>query len=208
MGNCPAGRNLAFALHAPVGCELGRCGPRGRGVHDVILSASMLVLSDSVIPGCPRGGWARCSAVWLILRVPPAQGGLPPRPPPSAMDQEAILEEKARKWQSLQSKRYGDKRKFGCVPGAAPRRGAAERAPSYPGHAALGDCLQLRRGRRGFPGAAAHLVWRGAGMWRRRRRTFRLSTSGKLSRTMATWCAALPRAAPRRACRARSGRAG
>ncbi|EKX45108.1 hypothetical protein GUITHDRAFT_87243 [Guillardia theta CCMP2712] len=31
------------------------------------------------------------------------------------MDQERILEEKARKWQSLQSKRYGDKRKFGYV---------------------------------------------------------------------------------------------
>eukprot|EP00960_Hanusia_phi_P011054 324320-Hanusia_phi.AAC.7 len=45
-----------------------------------------------------------------------------PRPPHAshsqqdlAMDQERILEEKARKWQSLQSKRYGDKRKFGYV---------------------------------------------------------------------------------------------
>ena len=36
-------------------------------------------------------------------------------PQPTADDQERILEEKARKWQSLQSKRYGDKRKFGYV---------------------------------------------------------------------------------------------
>jgi pre-mRNA-processing factor 8 len=44
---------------------------------------------------------------------PPPPPGLPPQP--TADDQERILEEKARKWQSLQSKRYGDKRKFGYV---------------------------------------------------------------------------------------------
>lgn len=43
---------------------------------------------------------------------------MPPRPPPpqlSQQDQEALLEEKARKWAQLNSKRYGDKRKFGYV---------------------------------------------------------------------------------------------
>ena len=34
---------------------------------------------------------------------------------PAVDDHERIMEEKARKWQSLQSKRYGDKRKFGYV---------------------------------------------------------------------------------------------
>lgn len=44
----------------------------------------------------------------------------PPPPPPQApaeteADAEARLEEKARKWQQLNSKRYSDKRKFGFV---------------------------------------------------------------------------------------------
>ena len=51
--------------------------------------------------------------------VPAPQGmGFPPPGQPPANDadaQERMLEEKARKWQSLQSKRYGDKRKFGYV---------------------------------------------------------------------------------------------
>jgi hypothetical protein len=51
---------------------------------------------------------------------PGTTGG--PAPPPgqpsygtSAADQEAQLVEKARKWHQLNSKRYGDKRKFGFV---------------------------------------------------------------------------------------------
>jgi len=43
----------------------------------------------------------------------PPPPGMPPQP--TAESQERMLEEKARKWQSLQSKRYGDKRKFGYV---------------------------------------------------------------------------------------------
>eukprot|EP00898_Chlorokybus_atmophyticus_P000280 jgi/Chlat1/1252/Chrsp115S01693 len=48
---------------------------------------------------------------------PPTGMGTPPLPPGSAYDpaKEAFLEEKARKWQQLNSKRYGDKRKFGYV---------------------------------------------------------------------------------------------
>eukprot|EP00286_Rhodomonas_abbreviata_P014338 CAMPEP_0181321322 /NCGR_PEP_ID=MMETSP1101-20121128/18616_1 /TAXON_ID=46948 /ORGANISM="Rhodomonas abbreviata, Strain Caron Lab Isolate" /LENGTH=2399 /DNA_ID=CAMNT_0023429127 /DNA_START=170 /DNA_END=7369 /DNA_ORIENTATION=+ len=45
----------------------------------------------------------------------PPQAAPPPPAAPPVVDQERILEEKARKWQSLQSKRYGDKRKFGYV---------------------------------------------------------------------------------------------
>lgn len=41
----------------------------------------------------------------------------PPPPPPSytVLPTEAQLEEKARKWMQLNSKRYSDKRKFGFV---------------------------------------------------------------------------------------------
>lgn len=52
---------------------------------------------------------------------PPGTTGGPAPPPgqpsygPSAADQEAQLVEKARKWHQLNSKRYGDKRKFGFV---------------------------------------------------------------------------------------------
>jgi pre-mRNA-processing factor 8 len=57
---------------------------------------------------------------------PPGTAGaaapLPPPPPPPAAAQplgpaelEAQLVEKARKWHQLNSKRYGDKRKFGFV---------------------------------------------------------------------------------------------
>ncbi|KAK7402340.1 hypothetical protein VNO78_14536 [Psophocarpus tetragonolobus] len=49
----------------------------------------------------------------------PSYTVLPPPPPPAPMeteaDAEARLEEKARKWQQLNSKRYSDKRKFGFV---------------------------------------------------------------------------------------------
>ncbi|BAT91503.1 pre-mRNA-processing-splicing factor 8A [Vigna umbellata] len=50
----------------------------------------------------------------------PSYTVLPPPPPPPApmeteADAEARLEEKARKWQQLNSKRYSDKRKFGFV---------------------------------------------------------------------------------------------
>lgn len=52
--------------------------------------------------------------------------GMPPPPPPPAVqpsysippspaELEAMLVEKARKWHQLNSKRYGDKRKFGFV---------------------------------------------------------------------------------------------
>ncbi|PRQ50616.1 putative JAB1/MPN/MOV34 metalloenzyme domain, ribonuclease H-like domain, PRO8NT [Rosa chinensis] len=57
--------------------------------------------------------------------VPPGTGGSSIPPPPAAQpsytvlpppaDAEAVLEEKARKWQQLNSKRYSDKRKFGFV---------------------------------------------------------------------------------------------
>ncbi|KAK4747215.1 hypothetical protein SAY87_026252 [Trapa incisa] len=57
--------------------------------------------------------------------APPGTGGSmippPPAPQPSytaiptPQEAEAILEEKARKWMQLNSKRYGDKRKFGFV---------------------------------------------------------------------------------------------
>lgn len=46
-----------------------------------------------------------------------ATGAGPPLPPPSytVLPTEAQLEEKARKWMQLNSKRYSDKRKFGFV---------------------------------------------------------------------------------------------
>lgn len=59
--------------------------------------------------------------------APPGTGGaggsIPPPPAaqpsytvlPSPAEAEARLEEKARKWMQLNSKRYGDKRKFGFV---------------------------------------------------------------------------------------------
>lgn len=57
--------------------------------------------------------------------APPGTGGSmippPPAPQPSYTvlptpeEAEALLEEKARKWMQLNSKRYGDKRKFGFV---------------------------------------------------------------------------------------------
>lgn len=57
--------------------------------------------------------------------APPGTGGSSIPPPPAAQpsytvlpspaDAEARLEEKARKWQQLNSKRYSDKRKFGFV---------------------------------------------------------------------------------------------
>lgn len=63
--------------------------------------------------------------------VPPGTGGpsIPPPPapaqpsytvlapqiPPTQAEAEAKLEEKARKWQQLNTKRYSDKRKFGFV---------------------------------------------------------------------------------------------
>lgn len=57
---------------------------------------------------------------------PPAPGTQPLAPPPmapppgvtpisAAADAEARLEEKARKWMQLNTKRYGEKRKFGFV---------------------------------------------------------------------------------------------
>ena len=48
----------------------------------------------------------------------PSGGVPPPVPPPASytvLPSEAQLEEKARKWMQLNSKRYGDKRKFGFV---------------------------------------------------------------------------------------------
>lgn len=59
-----------------------------------------------------------------VPSIPPPQASqpsytvLPPPPPPAVeteADAEARLEEKARKWQQLNSKRYSDKRKFGFV---------------------------------------------------------------------------------------------
>jgi pre-mRNA-processing factor 8 len=59
-----------------------------------------------------------------VPSIPPPQASQPsytvlPPPPPQPVeteaDAEARLEEKARKWQQLNSKRYSDKRKFGFV---------------------------------------------------------------------------------------------
>lgn len=57
--------------------------------------------------------------------LPPGTGGSSVQPPaaaqpsytvlPSPAEAEAKLEEKARKWHQLNSKRYSDKRKFGFV---------------------------------------------------------------------------------------------
>eukprot|EP00884_Botryococcus_braunii_P011285 jgi/Botrbrau1/20157/Bobra.0173s0058.1 len=44
---------------------------------------------------------------------PPPLPGVPP--PPSPLENEAAIEERARKWQQLNSKRYGEKRRFGFV---------------------------------------------------------------------------------------------
>ncbi|PIO70981.1 hypothetical protein TELCIR_07136 [Teladorsagia circumcincta] len=44
--------------------------------------------------------------------VEPMDTGELPPPPPTATQ---LLEEKARKWKQLQSKRYAEKRKFGVV---------------------------------------------------------------------------------------------
>lgn len=56
------------------------------------------------------------------VMMPPGTSGssggpAPPLPPPSytVLPTEAQLEEKARKWMQLNSKRYSDKRKFGFV---------------------------------------------------------------------------------------------
>ena len=46
---------------------------------------------------------------------PPAQPSYTVLAPQAPMDAEARLEEKARKWQQLNTKRYSDKRKFGFV---------------------------------------------------------------------------------------------
>ena len=49
--------------------------------------------------------------------LPPPHPSNPTPPPvePTPEEAEAKLEEKARKWMQLNSKRYGDKRKFGFV---------------------------------------------------------------------------------------------
>ncbi|KAI9161965.1 hypothetical protein LWI28_022454 [Acer negundo] len=59
------------------------------------------------------------------IAPPGTSGAMPIQPPsqpsytvlstPSPQEAEARLEEKARKWMQLNSKRYGDKRKFGFV---------------------------------------------------------------------------------------------
>jgi pre-mRNA-processing factor 8 len=53
-------------------------------------------------------------------RLPPQVQQSIPEPPRSSghhsqKTQEELLDEKARKWQSLNAKRYGEKRKFGVV---------------------------------------------------------------------------------------------
>ena len=58
-----------------------------------------------------------------MAAAPPPPGVAPPPPPPAVAppqplgpaELEAQLVEKARKWHQLNSKRYGDKRKFGFV---------------------------------------------------------------------------------------------
>ncbi|CAH8282452.1 unnamed protein product [Eruca vesicaria subsp. sativa] len=47
--------------------------------------------------------------------LPPPSSNPPPAEEPTPEEAEAKLEEKARKWMQLNSKRYGDKRKFGFV---------------------------------------------------------------------------------------------
>jgi pre-mRNA-processing factor 8 len=54
----------------------------------------------------------------LPVPVPPSPPTVPPASPLAQLtpqDAEAKLEEKARKWQQLNTKRYGEKRKFGYV---------------------------------------------------------------------------------------------
>ena len=46
---------------------------------------------------------------------PHSSNPTPPPVEPTPEEAEAKLEEKARKWMQLNSKRYGDKRKFGFV---------------------------------------------------------------------------------------------
>lgn len=50
---------------------------------------------------------------YTSLPPPPSNPAPPAEPTPE--EAEAKLEEKARKWMQLNSKRYGDKRKFGFV---------------------------------------------------------------------------------------------
>ncbi|MCO5574769.1 hypothetical protein L7F22_028560 [Adiantum nelumboides] len=59
---------------------------------------------------------------YVMQPPPPAPPAPPPPPPPPVpgsevpmIDSEAQLEEKARKWMQLNTKRYGEKRKFGFV---------------------------------------------------------------------------------------------
>ncbi|KAH9310814.1 hypothetical protein KI387_025849, partial [Taxus chinensis] len=63
------------------------------------------------------GGSSHMAPPGTTPSMPPPSGmPQPPYGPPlNAADAEAMLEEKARKWMQLNSKRYGDKRKFGFV---------------------------------------------------------------------------------------------
>lgn len=58
----------------------------------------------------------------MMQGIPPHLSPFPPIAPPgqppvaqNPVDEEAKLEEKARKWQQLNSKRYGEKRRFNYV---------------------------------------------------------------------------------------------
>ncbi|KAK9810376.1 hypothetical protein WJX72_009717 [[Myrmecia] bisecta] len=65
----------------------------------------------------PAGGPAPAGFGNQQTKPPGQQGGVyrPSNPPQPQLDPEALLEEKARKWQQLNAKRYGEKRRFGYV---------------------------------------------------------------------------------------------
>ncbi|CAE7527567.1 Prpf8 [Symbiodinium sp. CCMP2456] len=66
------------------------------------------------MPGMPQE--QQMAQATAAMRLPPqAPPPEPPKPAASNKTQEELLDEKARKWQSLNAKRYGEKRKFGVV---------------------------------------------------------------------------------------------
>lgn len=69
--------------------------------------------SSAPMPAPPPPG----TTVGGIMPPPPPPPAVQPSYsiPPSPAEMEALLVEKARKWDQLNSKRYGDKRKFGFV---------------------------------------------------------------------------------------------
>ncbi|CAE7442991.1 Prpf8, partial [Symbiodinium microadriaticum] len=67
------------------------------------------------MPGMPQQQQQMAQATAAMRLPPQAPPPEPPKPAASNKTQEELLDEKARKWQSLNAKRYGEKRKFGVV---------------------------------------------------------------------------------------------